>query len=134
MEDYLYESEEKDFAKISLIYKNLSRIPRVTREIISIVVERGIFEEDTLLGGRYKIQPLVLERLLRLNNNEFWNEINILEEANLLFVTEDYVGERTVVMIYVNGVVLNLLLIWLIEKNFSLRLVLNEMNFQILDK
>lgn len=134
LDDYLDDSLEKDFAKLNSIYKELSRIPRVTREILSIIVERGVFEEDIFNGAKYKIQPLVLERFLRLNNREFWNEINILEEANLVWVTEDFINDRPAIMIYINSSVLNFLFIWLQEKGISLRLVLNEMDFQILDK
>lgn len=134
LNDYLDDSVETDFKKIILIYNNLSRIPRVTREIISIIAERGILMPDMFSAGIYKIQPLILERLLRLNKREFWNEINILEEASLIHVGEDFIGERSVIMIFITGRVLNSLLTWIQENQISLKLFLNEMDFQILDE
>ncbi len=123
------------FQNVLNIYENLSYVPRVTRELIAIIVDKGVkkdanFNDD----GKIKILPQSLEKFLNLSEREVLIEINILENARLVELDEDEVGERPQYFIKIKDEMLNHLLYWFIDKGISIRTVFNTMDFTILDE
>ncbi|RZK09853.1 MAG: hypothetical protein EOO46_12560 [Flavobacterium sp.] len=126
-----YKESYDDLIKI---YNRLSSVPRVTREILAIIVDRGKSGEDYYDGGKIKIIPEALEKFLNISDREMRIEINILENADLVYIDEDEIGGRTAHFLYINGEWLNNLLYWMRDKGLSIRTLLNTMDFTILDK
>lgn len=127
----LYYQEE--FQKLINLYKRLSNVPRVTRELLAIIVERGRAEEDLIFGENFSIIPEALERFLNISQKEMIIEINILENADLVYVDEDEIGGRSAYILYIKGEQLNNLLYWFKQEQLSIRTTLNTLDFTILD-
>jgi len=119
---------EEDMKTIRDIYDRLASVPRVTREILSIIVDKGEFKNDS-----YRILPKALERFLKIDEGELLAEINLLENYSLISIIEGFIGERGVSFIVVSDEYLNMIFNWLIDKNLSIRTLLNTMNFSVLD-
>jgi len=125
---------QQNFNELLELYNRLSNVPRVTREILAIIVDRGKSGEDYYDGGKFKIIPEALEKFLNISNRDLVIEINILENANLVYIDEDEIGQRTVHFLYINGEWLNNLFYWLRDEGLSIRTLLNTMDFSVLDK
>ncbi|HEY5534424.1 MAG TPA: SMEK domain-containing protein [Ignavibacteria bacterium] len=125
--------EKKDLLKL---YEKLSCVPRVTRELLSIIAERGKFNDLPNFYDRYHINYESLKRIMRFNDAELMSEINILEEVDLVSLDSVYVGEgdRDVYHVIIYGEMLNQLISWLIFEKLPLRTFLNIMDFTILDE
>lgn len=116
------------------LYNRLSSVPRVTREILAIIVEKGKYETNYKASVRYGIIPEALERFMRISQKELLIEINILESENLISSDQRTVGERTVEYLIISGEIQNLLYEWMIGQKKSIRTLLNTMDFTILDE
>jgi len=125
-----YKKNKKDVLKL---YEKLASVPRVTREILAIIAERGKSGDDFYDGGKFKIIPEALEKFLNINNRDLLIEINILENAELVYIDEDEIGSRTVYFLYVDGEWLNNILYYMKNNKLSIRTLLNTMDFTILD-
>ncbi|MGV3696978.1 SMEK domain-containing protein [Flavobacterium sp.] len=125
---------KETFKEIMKVYDRLSNVPRVTREILAIIVDRGRSGDSYLDGGKFNILPATLEKLLGLSSNEIIIEINILENANLVYIDEDEIGGRSAHFLYINGEWLNTLFYWMRDEGLSIRTLLNTMDFSILDE
>jgi hypothetical protein len=125
---------EREKDELDDLYETLSSVPRVTREILAIIVEKGKFESDFGRGDRYGIIPAALEKFMKLTENELMIELNILIDAGLLSISEKTVGHREIPYLVLSGETQNLLYNWLIEEKHSVRTVLNTMDFTILDE
>lgn len=115
------------------LYGKLASVPRVTREILSIITDRGKMGNDYYNDGKIKIIPEALEKFLNISNREMLVEINILENADLVYLDEDEIGNRPVYFICIREELLNNLFYWMKERNLSIRTLLNTMDFTILD-
>lgn len=127
-----YYAREKE--KLDDLYERLSSVPRVTREILAIIVEKGKYEPAYDIRHRYGIIPEALEKFMRLSKTELLIEVNILESEDLLSISEGTVGERVVHYLVISGETQNLLYQWMIEEKLSVRTLLNTMDFTMLDK
>lgn len=118
------------------LYGKLANIPRVTRELIPIIVERGKFDESINFRGKFHINLEILRRFLRLSEQEFTSEMNILEEIDLISIDCISVGEseRNVPHILIYNEMLTQLIIWLSENEINLRVFFNTMDFTLLDE
>lgn len=125
-----YKSLKKEVLKV---YERLASVPRVTREILAIIADRGKSGTDLFDGGKFSIIPEALAKFLNVDDREVFIEINILENAGLVYIDEDEVGERIVHFLYVNGEWLNHILYYMKNNNLSIRTLLNTMDFTILD-
>jgi|TARA_R110002050_G_scaffold169807_1_gene301644 SMEK domain-containing protein len=123
----------KEFDKLLDLYDKLSAVPRVTREILSLVVDRGRFEPTWQISNKYAIIPQTLEKILRISQAELLTEINILEDASLVSIEEGDVGERIAHYLVIDPSMLNELFSWAKEEKQSIRTLLNTMDFSILD-
>jgi hypothetical protein len=133
---YFGETDEyykKEFQNLITLYNKLSKVPRVTREVLAIIVEKGKFEPADI-HNKYGIIPEALERFMKISKNELLVEINILENAGLVWIDEGNVGERTVHFVVIRETMLNELFSWLIDEGISIRTLLNTMDFTVLDK
>lgn len=124
----------KEFEKLLEIYDNLASVPRVTREILSLIVDRGKYEPSWQISNRFGIIPQILEKFLKISQAELLTEINILEDARLVSIEEGDVGERTVHYLVISPSMLNDLFSWAKDEKQSIRTLLNTMDFSILDK
>ena len=125
---------DREKAALDSLYDQLSSVPRVTREILAIIVEKGKYETGNGRGEHFGIIPQSLEKFMKLTQNELMIEINILEEAQLVSMSEKTVGHKEIPYLVIWGSTQNLLYNWLIEQKISIRTVLNTMDFTILDE
>lgn len=124
---------ERVKSELDELYEKLSSVPRVTREILAIIVEKGKFRSDFGKGERYAIIPTALEKFMKLSERELMIEIDILMDAGLLSISEKTIEHREVPYLVISGKTQNLLYNWLVENKHSVRTVLNTMDFTIID-
>lgn len=123
---------KKEFDDLVELYEDLASVPRLTREILAIIVDRG--KSEYQLSNRFGILPQTLEKILRISEAELLAEVNILEDADLVEIYEGAVGERTAHYLTIKPTMLNDLFGWMKEEKLSIRTLLNRMNFTILDE
>jgi hypothetical protein len=124
----------KDFKELLEIYDNLASVPRVTREILALVVDRGRFEPVWQISNKFGIILQILEKFLRISQYELLIEVNILEDAKLVSIVEGEIDERTVHYLVIKPSMLNDLFNWMKDEKQSIRTLLNTMDFTILDE
>lgn len=124
----------KEYGKLLQLYENLASVPRLTRELLSIIVERGKYEPTHQLPNRFGIIPESLAKILRININELLTEVNILEDSNLAEFGQGDVGERIVNYLVIKTAMLNDLFNWMKENELNIRTLLNSLDFSILDE
>lgn len=126
------EEEEEEFENIINLYEKLSSVPRVTREILAVISEKGNQEKE-----QFDILVQKLRNYMKISDDELLSEINILEDEHLLYVENDNVGgnsgERQDNFIKIDTD-LGMLFGWLLEKKLSIRTLLNKMDFSVLDE
>lgn len=125
---------EREKSELDELYERLSSVPRVTREILAIIVEKGKFGSAYGRGDRYGIIPAALEKFMKLTERELMIELDILMDAGLLSISEKTIEHREVPYLVLSGETQNLLYSWLVEEKHSVRTVLNTMDFTILDQ
>ena len=124
-----HERHQKRYLReINDLYERLASVPRVTREILAIIVDKGKFED------KFRILPEALERFLRIEPKELLAEINILENYSLIHIEQDSIGEREASFLVITDEFLNQIFNWLIDEKLSIRTFLNTMDFTVLDK
>ncbi|MDR3678916.1 MAG: hypothetical protein P4L41_03045 [Flavipsychrobacter sp.] len=135
---FLGEPDDNDYdsamAKLLNIYEKLAAVPRVTREILAIIVDRGRVNQMHELRDQYTILPKTLEKIMRIGQEELFTEIDILEDAGLASLREAHIDDRKIYYLAVKGEQLNYLLSWLVEQKISVRTFLNTMDFTVLDE
>lgn len=112
------------------LYRRLASVPRITREFLAIIADRG----KRAVNG-YRILPLALKHSLHLSENELWGEICILESANLIDWDEE-IGEfdNRINFMILKGSELNGLVDWAKTCNYNIRTLFTILDFTILDK
>ena len=73
------------------------------------------------------------KEILKISQTELLTEINILENADLVGIRNGEVGEREVSFLAIQKDMLNDLFKWITEESYSIRTLLNTMDFTILD-
>ena len=119
----------KDFKRILSLYEKLSSVPRVTREILAIIFDKG-----KEVDNRFQILPDALGKFMRIDQIELLIEINILEDAGLVDSADDFIGERRVYYLRIWDQELNYLYGWTQKQKLSIRTLLNKMDFSLLDE
>jgi hypothetical protein len=94
----LFDDDNFDDSTVNLntiqeLYAKLSKIPRITRELIPIIVERGAKKGFNHSYHEYGILPQVLRNSLRLTENELNSEIAILSDSGIIYFGEGYIEE-----------------------------------------
>ncbi|MCW3072899.1 MAG: hypothetical protein JWO44_2789 [Bacteroidetes bacterium] len=125
---------EKSFIKLIKLYNELALIPRVTREVIALIVDSGKYKPNSQFPNQFGIIPESLERKLRISRKELLTEINILEDAGLAEIEKAEIGNRSTNYLLINTTILNELLYWAKEEKLSIKTLLNTMNFSVLDE
>jgi len=129
---YLGKSTEKGYQQslfeLKELYNQLALVPRVTREILAIIVDRGKF-----YSYKYRIIPEVIEKLLGINKKDMLIEIHILQNEGLVYLDEDEIDGRNLYFLTISGNI-NSLFYWLNEQNISIRTLLNTMDFTVIDE
>ncbi len=129
---YLGKSTEKGYKQslfeLNEVYNQLALVPRVTREILAIIVDRGKFYSYT-----YRIIPEVIEKLLGISKKDMLIEIHILQNEGLVYLDQDEIDGRNLYFLTISGNI-NFLFYWLNEQNISIRTLLNTMDFTVLDE
>jgi len=130
----LRELFDEDFTLLKIIelYKKLSNVPRITREIISIIGERG---DNIPRGHEFGVLVQKLKNILRLSFEELYSELQILEDEQLISYTE-IMNERDMESRYVviSDDVLLTIINWVQEKNSNLKKIINTMDWKIFDE
>jgi hypothetical protein len=125
---------EQEKKKLLKIYESLASVPRSTREILAIIVERGKYSPNYSISNKYGILPQTLERILKMSKDELIVEINILEDAGLLHIDEGEIGERAAHYLVISGAMLNNLFFWMTEEKMPIRTIINTMDFSAFDE
>lgn len=129
---YLGKPTQKEYQQslfeLNELYNQLALVPRVTREILVIIVDRGKF-----YNYKYRIIPEVIEKLLGISKMNMLIEVHILENEGLVYLDEDEIDGRHLYFLTISGN-LNFLFYWLNEQQISIRTLLNTMDFTVLDE
>jgi hypothetical protein len=118
---------------IQELYSKLSKIPRVTRELIPIIIERGAKRGFNHSYNEYGILPQILKNSLRLTDSELNSEIAILFDADLIYFGENHIGEVLYYYITLTDMTINVLIDWALENDIPIRKMFNTMDWTILD-
>lgn len=119
---------------IQELYSKLSKIPRVTRELIPIIVERGAKKHFNHMYDEYGILPQVLKNSLRFTDIELNSELAILTDADIIYFGENYIGEILHHYITLTDMTINVLVDWSLENDVSIRKMFNTMDWTVLDE
>lgn len=130
-----YENTELNYEAVVDLYHKLSKIPRITRELIPIIAERGKRKRFNRLEGEYGILPQSLKHISRFTNEELENELEILLDADIVYIGDNFVGdaEKLSEFIVLNGEPLIKIISWSLAENISLRTLFNTMDWTIFD-
>ncbi len=124
-----------NFQTITEIYHKLSRIPRLSREYLSIIAERGESKEYNMMEVQFGINTNKLSRLLNISEQELNKDLFFLEDEGLIYIGEKINDYDSPIHSYViNDVALNRIFFWAEENGISLKTLLNTMNFTVLDE
>lgn len=139
LEELFYDDVTDDnstfnFMSITQLYIALSKIPRRTRELIPIIVERGCKRRYNHSNEEYGILPQTLKNYLRWNQEELDSELAILADGKLTYMGDFEVEDKNHKYVTLSGLTLNTLADWTQENNISLRQILNTMDWTILDE
>lgn len=118
---------------INELYAKLSKVPRVTRELIPIIAERGTKKVYNHSYHEYGVLPQILKNILRFSDNELRAEISILSDAKIIYLGEDHIDDQLHHYFTLSGLTLNELIDWATEEQVSLRKLFNTMDWTILD-
>lgn len=122
---------EESFGKVLDLYRRLSRIPKISRELLFYIAERGKVEG---FNHRFTVIPEILERIFRITQKELIVDINILENEGLVFINDDEIDGRPIHKVEISDEHLNQIFHHLLEEKESIRTLLNTMDFTILDE
>lgn len=113
------------------LFKALKRLPRVTREFFYVVAYRA---EEVGLYYDLIARDEIIKRLIKIDQNRYYEEISILEEADLLVRYEE---EAYHYILKITGICKeNLCLYHILDTskhlNLSLKDIIVDLNFQLL--
>lgn len=126
--------DDINLKSIKKLYKNLSGIPRVTRELLAIITERGKFKIYNHMGKEWGILPQTLKNLLKMNDNDLMSELAILEQSDLIYYGEDDIGDNLYPCIVLKYEPLNEIVNCAKQNDISLKRLFNTMDFTVLDE
>ncbi len=124
----------RQLKQLITLYERLASIPRATRELLAIIVDRGEYGPTNTFRNKHTILPKALEKIMRISEDELLTEVNILEHAGVLYVEGDEIGGRPAEFLVIGGSMLNELFLWANEEKISMRNLLNTMDFSILNE
>lgn len=133
LKEYINDDDSFNLKEVHDLYYKLSKIPRITRELIPIIVERGIKKGFNYQYEQYGILPQVLKHTLRLTEDELSSELAILTDAEVIYFAESYNDEILCNYVALEDYYINILSDWALENNHSLRKMFNTMDWTILD-
>lgn len=86
--------DEVSLKSIKKLYKMMHGVPRVTRELLAIIAERGKKRRFNHSRDEWGIFPKTLANILRTDLKEIEAELLILLDAGLIYWGEDYINEE----------------------------------------
>lgn len=126
--------EDFNLKSILKLYKDLSLVPRVTRELLALIAERGKRRLYTGSSHEWGILPKNLENWLRMTELELYRELIILQDADLIYFSDEYLNDRPLIYVALNGETINGVINWAKKSDVSLKRLFNTMDFTILDE
>ena len=133
-EDDGFDDSTVSLDSINELYSKLSKVPRVTRELIPIIVARGKKKEYNHSYEEYGILPQILKNILRFSDDELRAEISILSDVDIIYLGEDHIDDHPHQYFTLSGLTLNELIDWAVEEQVSLRKLFNTMDWTIIDE
>jgi hypothetical protein len=128
-----FDEDDVNLASIQELYKKLLGVPRVTRELLAIIADKGKFKGYNHDCHEWGILPQVLKNFLKMSDDELQSELAILEDAGLIYYGEDCIGEKLFHYVTLSWYTLNEVVNWAKENDISLRRLFNTMDFSELD-
>ncbi|WP_179020755.1 SMEK domain-containing protein [Winogradskyella forsetii] len=122
---------DKSFSEVLDLYRRLSRVPKISRELLFYIADRGKMQN---FNSHFSIIPEILERIFRITQKELIVDINILENEGMVFINDGDIDGRSVPQVEISDEHLNLIFHHLVYNNESIRTLLNTMDFTILDE
>lgn len=124
--------DEFNLRELQILYNNLALIPRITRELIAIITEKGKYMQHSG-GTAWGILPRSLQNFIGVGENKLWIELDILLDKRIIYIGEDYIEDRRLQYVVISGDPLNSLINWSKENNVQIKKLLNTMDFTVFD-
>jgi len=125
--------DEVSLQSIKKLYETMQRIPRVTRELLAIIVERGTKRQFNHTRAEWGIFPKTLANLLRVDLKEIEAELLILLDAELIYWGEDYINEELFHFAALYYETINEVVDWAKANGISVKTLFNTMDFTVMD-
>lgn len=126
-------SDDINLDSIQELYKKLLRIPRVTRELLAIIADKGKYKRYNHDCREWGVLPQVLKNILKMSDDELQSELAILEDDDLIYYGEDWIDDRLLHYVTLSWYTLNEVVNWAKDNDISLRKLFNTMDFTELD-
>lgn len=121
---FLNEYSDNDIPKITKVFNELGKLPRVTRDFLEVIIKTGDNDD-----GNFEVDFRELKRKLRISESELGEELGILIKRGFVFDPDE--GEHTIKTRF-NDTLIDI--ITFAQSNDSLTKLLVAMDFTLLDK
>jgi hypothetical protein len=121
---FLDEYSENDISKITKVFNELGKLPRVTRDFLEVIIKTG---ENS--DGNFEIDYRELKRKLRISESELAEELGILIKRGFVFEPDE--GEHTITTSFDETLID---IITFAQDNDCLSKLLVTMDFTLLDE
>ncbi|MDO3627606.1 SMEK domain-containing protein [Mucilaginibacter sp. BT774] len=125
--------DDVSLSSIKNLYKTMQRIPRVTRELLAIIAERGTKRRFNHTREEWGIFPKTLANLLRVDLKEIEAELLILLDAKLIYWGEDDINDRLYHFATLYYETINEVVDWAKANGISVKTLFNSMDFTVMD-
>ena len=129
-----FNDEYFNYNELIETYRKLASAPRFTRELISIIAERGECKNFNHDFDEWGILPQKLCHIVRMTDNEIQNELAILLDAGLIYYGEQWIDEKQYHYVILSWYPLNEIVNWAKESDYSLKRLFNTMDWTIMDE
>ena len=125
--------DEVSLKSIKKLYKMMHGVPRVTRELLAIIAERGKKRRFNHSRDEWGIFPKTLANILRTDLKEIEAELLILLDAGLIYWGEDYINEELHNFAALYYETINEVVDWAKANGISVKTLFNTMDFTVMD-
>jgi hypothetical protein len=125
--------DEVSFKTVKKLYTTMQRIPRVTRELLAIIAERGTKRRFNHTREEWGIFPKTLANILRVDLKDIEAELLILLDAELIYWGEDDINEQLHYFAALYYETINEVVDWAKANDIPVKTLFNTMDFTVMD-